>query len=144
MHRGGIDDVPVLDTAQNAGEINLLGVGIGQGTVGQGGHELFQWFVKPAIESRAGHPGDRKLQRRSQDVGLVGSARGASRNDHGSYQRPEVQFTLPLKHPALHAQSLDILLGQNCLKHRSHVLARHVGSPRVPWLLRLLMHYLGE
>jgi hypothetical protein len=113
MRCGGIDDVPVLHTAQHAGEIDLLRAGIAQSPVGQGGHQLFQWFVKPAIEGRAGHPGHHKFQIRPQDISLVGSARRAGRNDHRPDQHSEVQLALPLNHPALHAQAFDILLWQN-------------------------------
>jgi hypothetical protein len=114
-------------------------------TVGQGGHELFQWLVKPAIEGRAGHPGDRTFQIRSQNIGLVGSSRGTGRNDHGPYQHPKVQFALPLNDSALHAQSLNVPLWQNRLEHLSHVLTRHLSSlQRALAVFGLLMRPLGE
>jgi hypothetical protein len=103
MHRGGIHAVPVLDATQNAGEIDLLCTGVHQGTVGSGGHERFQWLVKPAIASRAGHPGDRKFQIRPQNIGLVGSSWCTGRHHHRPYQHPEVQFALPRNDSALHA-----------------------------------------
>jgi hypothetical protein len=134
-----------LDAAQKTRQINLLRSGVGQGAVSQSRHELFQGRIKPAIKGRAGHPWNLRFQIRPQDIGLVGSTRCASRNDHGSDQHPEVQFALPLDHPALRAQSFDFLLGQNCLKHLPHVLTRHVCSlQHAPPALCFLMQRLGE
>src|SRR5262245_1969572 len=123
--RGGIDDVPVLDAAQNARQIDLLGAGIGQSTVRQRGHELFQRLVKPAIEGRAGDSGALKFQIRPQHVTLVRASRRAGGDDHRPHQHPEVQLALPLDDPELRAQALDLLVWQDRLKHLSHVLTRH-------------------
>jgi hypothetical protein len=76
--RGGIDDIPILDLTQDAPRINLLRAGIGQGALGQGGHELFKGFIEPAIEGRAGDPWSRTFKIRPQDIRLVGSPGGAA------------------------------------------------------------------
>jgi hypothetical protein len=101
---GGIDDVPVLDLPKHPRQIDLLRASIGQGPVGQGGHELLQRLVKPAIEGRASHPRDLTFQVRSQDIGLVGATRCPGRDHHGPYEHPELQLALPFNHPTLHAQ----------------------------------------
>jgi hypothetical protein len=122
----GIDDVPVLDLRQEARQIDLWGAGIRQG-----GHELFEGCIEPAIEGGTGDSWSLTLPIRAQDIRLVHPTRRAGRDDHGAHQSPEVQLALPLHHPAWHAQSVDGLAWQNRLKHLAHVLACHVRSPSV-------------
>jgi hypothetical protein len=116
-------------------EFVAWGAGIAQSLVGQGVHQLFQWFVKPAIEGRAGHLGHHKFQIRPQDISLVGSARRAGRNDHRPDQHPGVQLALPLNHPALHAQAFDILLWQNVSNTSRTSLPVMLAPPYVLWPL---------
>ena len=53
----GIDDVPVLHPTDRSGQIDLWCPCVGEGAVGQGRHELFEWFVEPLIECCVRDPG---------------------------------------------------------------------------------------
>ena len=128
-HRRGINDVPILYPAQGAWQVDLLGPGVRQGALRQGRHTLLEGHIEPPIERGARDPWHFTLQVGAQDIRLIGAARRPRRNDHRPHQRPKVQLALPLDHPALLAQTINLLLRQHRLEHGPHVVACHVLSP---------------
>src|SRR5882724_5121190 len=142
-HRRGIDDVPVLHSTQRSRQIDLLRLSIRQGALRQRRHTLLEGRVEPPIERRTRDLWHRKLQVGAQDVCLIGAAWRPRRNDHRPHQHPEVQFALPLDHPALLAQAVYLLLRQHRLEDLAHLVTCHGLSPRygpscpvLPMLLR--------
>jgi hypothetical protein len=59
------DDVPILDPTERFRRIDLLRLGIGAGTVGQGGHEPVERRVAPPRAGGTRHAGDFTLQSRA-------------------------------------------------------------------------------
>lgn len=109
--RRRIDYVPILDPTERSRQIDLLGAGIGQSPVGQGGHEPFERLVEPPLEGGTRHAGDFTLQIRAQRIRLVGTAWRPGRDYHSPHEHPEVQLALSRDHAERLAEAADLLRG---------------------------------
>jgi hypothetical protein len=127
----GIDEVPVLHPTEGPRQIDLLRPCVGEGSVGQGRHELFEWFVEPPIACCACDSGHLTFQIGSQDVCLIGAARGPCGHHHRPHQHPEIQLALALDDSPLLAQAVHLLLRQQRLKHRAYIIPCHGLLPQL-------------
>jgi hypothetical protein len=70
--RRRIAAVPVLDRRQDSRQMDLQGLGIGRGALGQRRHALCGGCIKPAIERGAGDAQPLTRKSRTQDISPVG------------------------------------------------------------------------